>query len=173
GVKDITEQRLQFLQLPGRQGLQIGRQVGLAAGEHDGHGAVSRFDGAGLAGLQRNPCRRSFDDGMRSSSRYLAMVRRAMRSPSRPRICTMAASDSGCPASSSATAFLIFSLTVRDETSAPLSLTSPEWKKNRISKSPRGVCMYLWFTTRLTVDSCMPMSSATSRRMRGRMCSKP
>ena len=44
----------------------------------------------------------------------------------------------------------------------------PLWKKNRIAHTPRGVCMYLLATTRETVDSCIPMSPATSRSTRGR-----
>src|SRR5574338_591535 len=49
----------------------------------------------------------------------------------------------------------------------------PLWKKNFISNTPWGVCMYLLFTTRLTVDSCMPMSLATSRSTSGRKYSIP
>ena len=49
----------------------------------------------------------------------------------------------------------------------------PLWKKNFISNTPCGVCMYLLVTTRLTVDSCMPMSLATSRSTSGRRCSMP
>ena len=42
----------------------------------------------------------------------------------------------------------------------------PLWKKYFISNTPCGVCMYLFVTTRLTVDSCMPMSSPSwSNRM--------
>src|SRR5204862_1604026 len=120
--------------------LESAREVGLAAGEQDGHHVSASAAPTGTA-PQRNPWRRSFEDGMRSSSRYLATVRRAMRNPSRPRYCTSAASDSGCAASSSETAFWMRSLTVREETSWPASLEIPEWKKKRISNSPRGVCM--------------------------------
>jgi hypothetical protein len=35
------------------------------------------------------------------------------------------------------------------------------------------VCMYLFVTTRLTVDSCIPMSLATSRSTSGRRYSMP
>ena len=42
-----------------------------------------------------------------------------------------------------------------------------ELKKNLSSKMPCGVCTYLLVVTRETVDSCMPMSSATSRRISG------
>ena len=49
----------------------------------------------------------------------------------------------------------------------------PLWKKYFISNTPCGVCMYLLLTTRLTVDSCIPISFATSLRMSGRTCSMP
>ena len=49
----------------------------------------------------------------------------------------------------------------------------PLWKKYFIGKRPRGVWMYLFETTRETVDSCMPMSLATSRSTSGRRCSMP
>ena len=49
----------------------------------------------------------------------------------------------------------------------------PLWKKYFISNTPCGVCMYLFVTTRLTVDSCMPMSLATSRSTSGRRYSMP
>ena len=41
-------------------------------------------------------------------------------------------------------------------------------KKYFSSKTPRGVIMYLFDVTRLTVDSCMPMASATALRLSGR-----
>ena len=46
-------------------------------------------------------------------------------------------------------------------------------KKNFISNTPRGVARYLFEVTRLTVDSCMPMASATVFRFSGRRCSTP
>ena len=46
-------------------------------------------------------------------------------------------------------------------------------KKYRSSNTPRGVSMYLLAVTRLTVDSCMPMASATVRRLSGRRCRTP
>ena len=48
-----------------------------------------------------------------------------------------------------------------------------EVKKNFSSNTPRGVAMYLLEVTRLTVDSCMPMASATVFRFSGRRCSTP
>ncbi len=49
----------------------------------------------------------------------------------------------------------------------------PELKKYFSSKMPCGVCTYLLVVTRDTVDSCMPMSSATSRRISGLRCAMP
>ena len=40
-------------------------------------------------------------------------------------------------------------------------------KKYFISKMPLGVCIYLLFTTRLIVDSCISTSEATSRKTKG------
>ena len=48
-----------------------------------------------------------------------------------------------------------------------------ELKKYFSSKMPCGVWTYLLVVTRETVDSCMPMSSATSRRMSGFRCAMP
>ncbi len=67
----------------------------------------------------------------------------------------------------------IFRFTDSDEMLSPYSRSMPLWKKNFIGNTPRGVWMYLLETTRLTVDSCMPMSSATSRSTIGRSCSMP
>src|SRR5438093_8983966 len=49
----------------------------------------------------------------------------------------------------------------------------PLWKKNFSSNSPWGVSTYLFVVTRLIVDSCMPMSSPTSRSDSGRRCGNP
>ena len=45
-----------------------------------------------------------------------------------------------------------------------------EVKKYFSSKRPRGMARYLFEVTRLTVDSCMPIASATVRRFSGRRC---
>ena len=54
---------------------------------------------------------------------------------------------------------------------------SEDWiaavKKNFSSNTPRGVEMYLFEVTRLTVDSCMLMASATVLRFSGRRNSTP
>ncbi len=69
---------------------------------------------------------------------------------------------SGCFASSPTTIALMRSLTLSEDTSSPLPVLMLEVKKNFSSKMPCGVCTYLLAVARLTVDSCMPMSSATS-----------
>ena len=48
-----------------------------------------------------------------------------------------------------------------------------EVKKYFSSNMPRGVAMYLFEVTRLTVDSCMEMASATVCRLSGRRCWTP
>jgi hypothetical protein len=110
---------------------------------------------------------------MRSSSRYLATVRRAIWMPSARSFCMIRASEWGRRVSSSETIRAILFLIESEETSSPLDESMPLWKKYFIGSRPRGVWMYLFDTTRDTVDSCMPMSLATSRRTRGRRCSIP
>ena len=46
-------------------------------------------------------------------------------------------------------------------------------KKYLSSKMPCGVCTYLLAVARLTVDSCMPMSLATSFSTSGLSCETP
>ena len=55
----------------------------------------------------------------------------------------------------------------------PLVVAIEAEKKYLSSKTPRGVIMYLFDVTRDTVDSCMPIASATVRRFSGRRCSTP
>src|SRR5690606_7814134 len=54
---------------------------------------------------------------------------------------------------------------------------SDDWiaavKKNFSSNTPRGVDTYLFDVTRLTVDSCIPIASATVFRFSGRRNSTP
>ena len=52
--------------------------------------------------------------------------------------------------------------------SPPRAPAIDEVKKYFSSKMPRGVAMYLFVVTRLTVLSCMPIASAMSRRISGR-----
>src|SRR6185436_18474058 len=63
---------------------------------------------------------RRLEGGMRSSSRYLATVRRARGSPSWPRSSAMRESDRGCAASSASIIFLILSLMVTELTASPM-----------------------------------------------------
>ena len=65
--------------------------------------------------------------------------------------------------SSSASRSWIIFFTDTDDTISPSPEAMPLWKKNLSSKRPCGVSTYLLVVTRLIVDSCMPMSSPTSR----------
>src|SRR5690606_28763685 len=106
-------------------------------------------------------------DRIPSWSRYLATVRRAIWVPSSLRMFTIAWSVSGRRGSSSATSFWIFALIPRALTSSPDVVERPLEKKNLSGNTPRGVCTYFSFVTRETVDSCMLMTSATSRSVSG------
>ena len=59
------------------------------------------------------------------------------------------------------------------EASPPSAVARPTEKKCLNSKVPRGVCRYLRVVMRETVDSCTPISSATSRSVNGRIASGP
>src|SRR5690348_2175436 len=102
-----------------------------------------------------------------SWSRYLATVRRAIWTPPSFRMLTIAWSVSGCFGSSSATSFWICALMPRADTSSPAVVDRPEEKKNLSGRTPRGVWTNFSFVTRLTVLSCMLITSATSRSVRG------
>ena len=52
-------------------------------------------------------------------------------------------------------------------TSSPDVVESPLEKKNFRGSTPRGVCTNFSFVTRDTVDSCMLITSATSRSVSG------
>src|SRR3989440_72012 len=110
---------------------------------------------------------------MPSWSRYLATVRRAIFTPRCPNSSTICWSVSGFFGSSSSTSFLICALMERALASSPVVVASPLEKKNFSGSRPRGVCTYFSFVTRLTVLSCMLMTSATSRRVRGFRYSTP
>src|SRR5438128_1910476 len=60
-----------------------------------------------------------------------------------------------------------------DDTISPSPDAIPLWKKNFSSNNPCGVSTYLFVVTRLIVDSCMPMSSPTSRSDSGRRWGNP
>src|SRR3546814_10851988 len=49
----------------------------------------------------------------------------------------------------------------------------PDEKKYLSSNSPRAQERYLLLVTRLTVDSCIPIASATCRSVSGRICATP
>src|SRR3990172_9233436 len=117
--------------------------------------------------------RRRWEGRIASSSRYLATVRRAMTRPRPFRTWAISWSESGLAASSASSRSLIIFLTDREETMSPAPVAIPLWKKYLSSKSPWGVCTYLFVVTRLMVDSCMPMSSPTSRRESGRRQGSP
>ncbi len=57
--------------------------------------------------------------------------------------------------------------------SSPEAVDSALEKKNLSGRTPRGVWTYFSLVTRLTVDSCMLMTSATSRRVSGLRYSMP
>src|ERR671919_883080 len=117
--------------------------------------------------------RRWCDGRIPSSSRYFATVRRAMVRPRPLRIWATSWSDSGLAGSSLASRSWIIFLTETDDTISPSPEAMPLWKKNFSSNSPCGVSTYLLVVTRLIVDSCMPMSSPTSRSDSGLRYGRP
>src|SRR6266704_4819738 len=110
---------------------------------------------------------------MLSWSRYFATVRRAILTPFCANISTICWSVSGFFGSSSATIFWIWARMARALASSPVVVERPLEKKNLSGRSPRGVWTYFSFVTRLTVLSCMLMTSATSRRVSGFRYSTP
>ena len=104
---------------------------------------------------------------MPSSSRYLATVRRAITRARPLRIWATSWSLSGLEGSSLARRSWIIFFTEMDDTISPSPEAMPLWKKNFSSNRPCGVSTYLLVVTRLMVDSCMPMSSPTSRSESG------
>src|SRR5690606_32200254 len=116
---------------------------------------------------------RSCEEGMLRASRYLATVRRATGTPLSLRRSARRASDSGRRGSSASTRRRIMSWMATLEASPPPPVSMPEAKKARSGMVPRGVCTYLRATARETVDSCMPICAATSRRVSGRRACAP
>src|SRR5207302_54351 len=110
---------------------------------------------------------------MLSWSRYLATVRRAIFTPRCANISTICWSVSGFLVSSSSTIFWICALIERALASSPVVVDKPLEKKNLSGNRPRGVCTYFSLVTRLTVLSCMLMTSATSRSVSGFRYSTP
>src|SRR5262249_22755476 len=145
-----------------------------AGDDHEAKGgsAAGRLR-AGRAHRFLGASRRRWEGRIPSSSRYLATVRRAMVSPCPLSTRATSWSDSGLDTSSAATMSRIFFLMDTEETISPVSEAMPLWKKYLSSKSPCGVSTYLLVVTRLMVDSCMPMSSPTSRRASGRRKATP
>jgi hypothetical protein len=86
---------------------------------------------------------------------------------------TICWSVSGSPVFSSATIFCSLARMERALASSPLAVESALEKKNLRGSTPRGVCTNFSLVTRLTVDSCMLITSATSRRVRGLRYSMP
>src|SRR6266542_3138116 len=117
--------------------------------------------------------RRWCDGRTPSSSRYFATVRRAIVSPCACRAWATSWSDSGVPGFSASTMSRIIFFTDTDDTMGPALEAMPLWKKNFSSNSPWGVWTYLLVVTRLMVDSCMLMSSPTSRSASGRRNASP
>ena len=112
--------------------------------------------------------------GMRSASRYLATVRRAMSTPSRRSAATIASSDRTLvrllrpDQRADAVAHRLGAVRLARRCRAIAVV-----KKYFSSNVPRGVAMYLLAVTRLTVLSCISTASAMSRRISGRRCATP
>src|SRR6185436_12409102 len=124
-------------------------------------------------GFAQYTCLRFEEGRMPISSRYFATVRRAMSICSLASISAMYWSLSGFLPSSLPMISRIFSLTLSAETSEPWPPRRLEVKKYLSSNVPCGVWTYLPAVARLTVDSCMPMSLATSFSTRGRSADTP
>ena len=92
---------------------------------------------------------------------------------SRVSISLMVLSLSGLAGFSALTSWRMRFLIASAATVSPSTVATAVEKKYFSSKMPWGQCTYLFEVTRLTVDSCMPMSSATSRRMSGRIAPAP
>ena len=69
--------------------------------------------------------------------------------------------------SSAPISWAIASLTAEAAAPSPMAEATPEPKKYFSSNSPWSDSRYLFDVTRLTVDSCIPIASATSRRVIG------
>src|SRR5260370_41271855 len=100
---------------------------------------------------------------MRSASRYLATVRRAMSMPSRFKYSTSLSSDRTDWGTSASMSWRIRWRTASEECTSPVPSADEiaEVKKYFSSNMPRGVDMYLLEVTRLTADACIAMASAT------------
>ena len=82
---------------------------------------------------------------------------------------TSVSSESTADGASASISERMRSRTDSDECASPPDAEpSADVKKYRSSNVPRGVIMYLFTVTRLIVDSCIPIASATVRRLSGR-----
>src|SRR4029077_1525223 len=136
--------------------------VGFVLGGHeDAHLGRGRPRGEAHSRLRMRAGR------MLSWSRYWATVRRAILTPRCANISTICWSVRGFLGSSSPTIFWIWARMARALASSPVVVESPLEKKNLSGRRPRGVWTYFSFVTRLTVLSCMLMTSATSRSVSG------
>src|SRR6266700_1373397 len=147
---------------------ELGEVLGLVLGGHE-DAPLGRHGGCGEAHRRF----RMRAGRMLNWSRYLATVRRAILTPFCSNSSTICWSVSGFFGSSSATIFSICALILRALASSPVVVESPLEKKNLSGSSPRGVCTYFSFVTRLTVLSCMLITSATSRSVSGFKYSTP
>ena len=107
------------------------------------------------------------------ASRYFATVLLATEMPSSLSKFVILLSLSGFAEFSDPINLRIFARTEVEDWSSPLA--DDRWleKKYLNSNTPRGVCMYLLVVTREIVDSCIPISSAMSRKTIGFIASSP
>src|SRR6267378_8532633 len=145
-----------------RQPYELGEVLGLVLGG-DEHADL----GERRIGREAHMRLRIRAGRMPSWSRYLATVRRAIFTPRCSNIWTICWSVSGSFGFSSPTIFWIWALIDRALASSPVVVVRPLEKKNLSGSRPRGVWTYFSLVTRLTVLSCMLMTSATSRSVRG------
>src|SRR4029453_2058024 len=130
---------------------------------------------ASIQGSSRSQdiCRRRDEGKIPMISRYFATVLRAISMLSPANVWAMCWSLYGRRGSSVSLIFLLFSFTDSAETPSPSEERMLEVKKYLSSRVPCGVCTYLLAVARLTVDSCIPMSFATSFRTSGRSAETP
>ena len=100
---------------------------------------------------------------MPSAFRYFVTVRRAIERPySLFRRSATSSSESGLLLSSSSMILRTRSLTLCLDSTPPSSFSVPPVKKNLSGTIPCGVCAYYSLIARLTVETWIPNSSATS-----------
>src|SRR5262249_20365338 len=122
---------------------------------------------------QQQTCLRLDDGRIPINSRYFATLRRAKSICSLPSSSAVYWSLSGFRGSSLAMVSRVFSLPLSALHPAPCPPRRLEVKKYLSSNVPCGVCTYLPAVARLTVDSCIPMSFATSFSTSGRRSETP